>query len=236
MDQRRYNNVELVRPDGRGRLRNLNSHGSGLVWAGQYLYSSSHSVLWMYNADDLLEIDGHFVLPAVARWTVHGSGGLSSISIDRSATPNQLKGINYTKNGQAYIQSFDLAANGMLAQNRDRTTHGMYVRNRFGDKGRVVHSVSSLLIPGTSYQGVGSAGAYSFANSSSLRTSRSAGKVDATAVIRNGKVIERFRMPRGNGESIYIDYRRGIYTSITEHGSQFMFAMPLDHLIERAER
>ena len=101
---------------------------------------------------------------------------------------------------------------------------------------RVVHSVSSLLIPGTSYQGVGSAGAYSFANSSSLRTSRSARKVDATAVFRNGKVIERFRMPRGNGESIYIDYRRGIYTSITEHGSQFMFALPLEHLIERAER
>ena len=117
MDQRRYNNVELVRPDGRGRLRNLDSHGSGLVWAGQYLYSSSHSVLWMYNADDILEINGRFVLPAVARWTVHGSGGLSSISIDRSVTPNQLKGINYTKNGQAYIQSFDLAENGMLAQN-----------------------------------------------------------------------------------------------------------------------
>ena len=55
-------------------------------------------------------------------------------------------------------------------------------------------------------------------------------------MFRNGKVIDRFRMPRGNGESIYIDYRRGIYTSITEGGSQFMFALPLDHLIERAER
>ncbi len=236
MDQRRYNNVELVRTDGHGRLRNLDSHGSGLVWAGQYIYSSSHSVLWMYNADDILKINGHFVLPAVARWTVHGSGGLSSISLDRSVTPNQLKGINYTKNGQAYIQSFDLAENGLLAQNSRRTAHDMSVRNRFGDKGREVHSVSSLMIPGASYQGVGSAGAYSFANSSSLRTSRSAHKVDATAVFKNGKVIGRFQMPRGNGESIYIDYRRGIYRSITEGGSQFMYALPLEHLIERAER
>jgi hypothetical protein len=92
------------------------------------------------------------------------------------------------------------------------------------------------MIPGASYQGVGSAGAYSFANSSSLRTSRSAHKVDATAVFKNGKVIGRFQMPRGNGESIYIDYRRGIYRSITEGGSQFMYALPLEHLIERAER
>lgn len=236
LDQGRYNEVELVRPAGHGRLRSLDSHGSGLVWAGQYLYSSSKSVLWMYNADDILKINGHYVLPAVARWTVHGRGGLSSISIDRSVTPNQLKGINYTKNGQAYIQSFNLAENGLLAANNSRTAHDMYLRSRFGDQGRVVHSVRSLLIPGANYQGVASAGAYSFANSSALRTGRSARKVDATAVLRNGKVIGRFQMPRGNGESIYIDYRRGVYRSITEAGSQFMYALPLDHLIDRAER
>jgi hypothetical protein len=55
----------------------------------------------MYNADDILEIDGHFVLPAIARWDVEGHGGLSSISLDRSTIPNRLTGINYSKRGEA---------------------------------------------------------------------------------------------------------------------------------------
>ena len=69
--------------------------------SGTYLYSSSHSKLWMYNADDLVEISGRLVLPAMARWTAHGPGGLSSISLDRSAKPHQLKAINYSRKGQA---------------------------------------------------------------------------------------------------------------------------------------
>ena len=79
LDRGRYNQVELVDPPGANGLTGLDSHGSGVVWVGQYMYSSSRGSLWMYNADDLMEIDGRYVLPAVARWRVKGAGGLSSI-------------------------------------------------------------------------------------------------------------------------------------------------------------
>ena len=81
LDRRVYNQVELVRLVG-DRFSALDSHGSGVVWVGQYLYSSSLRHLWMYNADDLMEIDGRFVLPAVAHWRARGTGGFSSISVD----------------------------------------------------------------------------------------------------------------------------------------------------------
>jgi hypothetical protein len=229
MDQRRYNTVELVRPDGSRTLRSLNSHGSGLVWAGQYIYSSSHAELFMFNADDIMKIDGRYVLPAVARWTVSGHGGLSSISIDRSATPDRLRGINYTKSGQAYMQSFELAGDGSLAANGRRTDRDLVLTNRFGQRGPAVHSISSVVVPGGSFQGVAGAGAFGFANSSSLRIDGRKG-VDAVAVLRGGKVVERFRMPHGNGQSIYIDYRRGTYVSLTERYSQFLYQMPLKKL------
>jgi hypothetical protein len=236
MGKRRYNRVELVRPDGRKKFRNMDSHGSGLVWAGQYIYLSSRSVLFMFNADDILKIRGRYVLPAVARWTVHGSGGLSSISIDRSASRDWLRGVNYTKIGPAYVQSFKLAKSGLLARSRGRASHDLAVRNRWGQRGRVVRSVSSSRIPGTSYQGVGSTGRYSFANSSARKTRRGTKKVDTAMVFKRGKVIARFRLPRRNVQSIYIDYKRGTYVSITESGSQFLFTMPLKRIIKRAER
>ena len=83
LDRGVYNQVELVRPDGVDAFTALDSHGSGFVWVGQYMYSSSRGSLWMYNADDLMEINGRYVLPAVARWGVKGVGGFSSIGIDR---------------------------------------------------------------------------------------------------------------------------------------------------------
>ena len=237
LDRRRYNTVELVKPDGGHRLRNLNSHGSGLVWAGQYLYSSSHSKLWMYNADDLVEISGRFVLPAVARWTGHGRGGLSSISLDRSAKPHQLRAINYSRKGQAYVSSFPLAANGLLRSNDTGSARSLRLENQFGESGRVVHSTRSMRIPGTNYQGVASAGRYTFANSSGLRTQdRPDVGLDAANVLKDGKVLDAVRMPGGNVESVYIDYRRGLYLSLVEHGSQFLFAIPLRQLITIAER
>jgi hypothetical protein len=234
MGERRYNTVELVRPGGSGTLRNLGSHGSGLVWAGQYLYSSSRSELWMYNADDILEIDGQFVLPAVARWTVRGQGGLSSISLDRSTTPNRLRGIKYSKGGQAYIQSFDLAEDGTLAPNSRRSDIDLSLTNRFGQPGPAVHSATTVVIPGGSYQGVAGSGPLRFANSSSLRINGGKG-VDAVALFKGDKVVGRFRMPHGNGQSIFIDYHRDTYVSITERGSQFLFELPLERLTKHAE-
>ena len=236
MGNGRYNRIELVRPAGRKKFRNMDSHGSGLAWAGQYLYMSSKSVLFMFNADDILKIHGRYVLPAVARWTVHGHGGLSSMSIDRSASRDQLRGINYTKSGPTYIQTLRLAKSGLLARGRGRGAHDLVVRNRWGQRGRVVRSVGSLTIPGASYQGVGSAGRYSFANSSALKARGGKRKVDSTAVFKGGRKIAKFQMPRRNIESIYIDYRRGTYASITESGSQFLFRMPIGRIIRKAER
>lgn len=230
LDSRRYNSVELVRPVGRDRFGNLNSHGSGLAWAGQYLYSSSHAQLWMYNADDLLKVSGRFVLPAVAHWKVSGAGGLSSISLDRSARPAQLRGINYSTRGQAYVSSFALADDGLLRPNRRRTPHDLILANDFGQPGRVVHSASSRLIAGTNFQGVATAGRYTFANSSGLALGTADGQgVDAVAVLKGTKVMATVRMPRGV-ESVYLDYRRRTYYSMVEGGSQFLFAIPLRQL------
>ncbi len=230
LDRGRYNTVELVKTDGLGRFRNLNSHGSGLVWAGQYIYSSSLSALWMYNADDILRIRGRFVLPAVSGWSVSGSGGLSSISIDRSTTPSQLTAINYSKDDRAYIQNFDLETDGRLAANSDQSRHSLSLRNMFGQGGRVVRSADSDVLDGSSFQGVATIGDFSLANSSALRFG-DGGPVDATVVLEDGKVKDRFQMPRGNVESIYIDHRRGTYTTVTENLSQFLFTLPLRELI-----
>jgi len=43
-------------------------------------------------------------------------------------------------------------------------------------------------------------------------------------------------MPRRNIESIYIDYKRGTFASITEGGSQFLFSMPIRRITKKAER
>ena len=40
-------------------------------------------------------------------------------------------------------------------------------------------------------------------------------------------------MPHGNIESIYLDHRRGTYTTVTENRSQFLFTLPLAEIIGR---
>jgi hypothetical protein len=185
----------------------------------------------MYNADDIVEVKGRFVLPAVAGWSVAGSGGLSSISIDRSTTPSQLTAINYSKEDEAHIQNFDLTAEGLLAANSDASRRGLSLRNRFGQSGRLVRSADSATIDGSSFQGVATIGDYSLANSSALRFEGN-GPVDATVVLRKGKVVDRFRMPLGNVESIYVDHRRGTYTTVTENRNQFLFTLPLKELLD----
>lgn len=232
LDRGLYNTVELVRPDGPRRFRNLNSHGSGLIWAGQYLYSSSLSTLWMYNADDILRINGRFVLPAVARWSVEGTGGLSSISIDRSTSPSQLTAINYSKDVRATVQSFDLDADGGLAVDSERSPGGLTLRNRYGQSGRTVHSARSAVVEGSSFQGVATVGKHTLVNSSALRINGRA-PVDATMVLENDRVLHRYRMPGGNIQSIYVDHRRGTYTTVTENLGRFLFTLPLTELIKR---
>ena len=229
LDEGVYNTVQLVRPGASGKLHGLNSHGSGLVWAGQYLYSSSRSELWMYNADDILKVDGKYVLPAVARWRVSGAGGLSSLSLDQTTVPTRLVGIDYSKAGQATRQSFDLAApDGRLTNAAAPADQALTLTNTLGEERGVVRSSSSETIPGSSFQGIARYGPYTFANSSALHVG---GRVlDAAVVIRDGQVQDRFRMPWGNGQSIYIDYLRGTYVSVTEAGSQFMFSLPLNQL------
>jgi hypothetical protein len=92
-----------------------------------------------------------------------------------------------------------------------------------------------VAVPGTNFQGIGTSGAYRFVNSSSLLVDgRRYG--DNLVILRKNKTIARFTMPSENVESIYLDFRRGRYVTVTEHGRQFLFWMPLDHLIDRAER
>jgi hypothetical protein len=59
---------------------------------------------------------------------------------------------------------------------------------------------------------------------------------DNVVVLKRNRAIARFAMPSENVESLYLDFRRNRYVTVTEHGRQFLFWLPLDHLIERAER
>lgn len=231
----RYNQVELVKPVGSSELVALDSHGSGLVWAGQYLYSSSRGSLWMYNADDLMEIDGRYVLPAVAHWSVKGAGGLSSIGIDRSTSPTSLIGINYTERGTGWAQTFELDADGRPRPGATEAEHELTLVSSFGPGPAVVRSTRSTVVPGTNFQGIGTSGPYRFVNSSSLLLDgRRHG--DNVVILKKNKIIGRFAMPRENIESLYLDHRRSRYVTVTEHGRQFLFWLPTDHLIESAER
>ena len=235
LDRGVYNHVELVRPDGVDAFTALDSHGSGFVWVGQYMYSSSRGSLWMYNADDLMVIDGRYVLPAVARWGVKGVGGFSSIGIDRTTKPTTLTAINYTQTGTGWSQSFDLDAAGRVQNGTRKPTHELHLTRDFGPGPAAIRSTRSVVVPGTNFQGIGTSGAYRFVNSSSLLVDgRRHG--DNLVILKKNTTIARFTMPSENVESIYLDFRRGRYVTVTEHGRQFLFWMPLDHLIHRAER
>ena len=73
LDRGRFNQVELVRPVGVRRASpRWTPTAAASSGSGQYLYASSRGSLWMFNADDLMEIDGRHVLPAVAGWRVRG--------------------------------------------------------------------------------------------------------------------------------------------------------------------
>lgn len=232
LDRRRYGTVELVRPDGHDKLRRLNSHGSGLAWTGQYLYSSSKSWVWLFNADDLLEIDGHYVLPAAARWSVAGDGAASSIALERRSGADRLAAINYTKTGPTRIHSFALDRQGVLASGPRPVASPLVLTTGFGEKKRAVASVASMTVPGTHFQGVAGWRRYRFANSSALRLNGAGSPHrDATVVLRDGVVVHRYRMPEGNVESVYVDPRRRTYASLTEHGSRFLFVLPLAELV-----
>lgn len=235
LDHRRYNTVELVRPTGAGAFTTLDSHGSGLAWVGQYLYSSSRGSLWLYNVDDLLMINGRYVLPAVARWKVQGIGGLSSLGVDRSTSRARLTGINYNETGSAWSQSFALDATGLVRQPAGRAEQELNLIRAYGRVQAAVRSATSAPVPGTNYQGIGTAGRYRILNSSSLMLDgRRHG--DNVVILNKNTMIARFSMPSENIESLYLDPSRSRYVTITEHGRQFLFWLPLDHLIDRAER
>lgn len=235
LDRSVYRQVELVRPDADGGFTALDSHGSGVVWVGQYLYSSSRGSLWMYNADDLMEIDGRFVLPAVARWAVSGVGGLSSIGLDRSAGAVSLISVSYSETGTAWSQNLALGADGRVQNGSRQATSPLILTKDYGPGPATISSTRSRVVVGTNYQGIGSSGAYRFVNSSSLMLDgRRHG--DNLVVLKKGRMLARFAMPRENVESLYLDFHRHRYVTVTEHGRQFLFWLPLNHLIERAER
>ncbi len=235
LDRRVFRQVELVRPTGTGAFTALDSHGSGVVWVGQYLYTSSRGSLWMYNVDDLMAIDGRFVLPAVARWKVSGTGGLSSIGLDRSTSPATLTAINYSETGTAWSQAFALGADGRVRSGSRTAASPLRLTRAYGPGPAAVVSTSSRVVEGTNFQGIGTSGRYRFVNSSSLMLDgRRHG--DNVVVLKKNRSIARFEMPSENVESLYLDFRRNRYVTVTEHGRQFLFWLPLDHLIERAER
>ena len=235
LDRSRYNTIELVKPAKDNSFTALGSHGSGLAWVGQYLYSSSRTALWMYNADDLMRINGHFVLPAVARWSVAGHGGLSSLGLDRSGGKAALISVTYSETGTAWSHTFPLDATGLLHRSSKRAAAELSLTRSFGPGLSPVYSTESSVLPGTNYQGIGVLGRHRIANSSSLMLDGQR-HGDNVVIVKNGTILARFAMPKENIESLYLDPRRRRYVTMTEHGQQFLFWLPVDHLIKRAER
>ena len=237
LDRSRYNTVELVKPSGDDSFVALGSHGSGLAWVGQYLYSSSRTALWMYNADDLMLIDGHFVLPAVARWSVAGHGGLSSLGLDRTGRGRtSLISITYSETGTAWSHTFPLDATGQLRQSKQRAADDLTLTSSFGPGPSPVYSSESSVVPGTNYQGIGAIGRHRIANSSSLMLDGRRHGDNVVILTKKTQLVARFSMPTENIESLYLDPRRRRYVTITEHGKQFLFWLPVDHLLEQAKR
>ncbi len=235
LDRRVYNQVELVRLVGADGFSALDSHGSGVVWVGQYLYSSSLRHLWMYNADDLMEIDGHFVLPAVAHWRARGTGGFSSISVDPTTNPRTLTSINFTQTQTSWSQTFQLDRGGLLRTEGTAADRPLSLVGRYGPSPAGVRSARSRVVVGSNFQGIASYGPYALINSSSLKLDgRRYG--DNLVVTRRGRPVGRFSMPKENLESVYVDHRRRRYVTVTEYGRQFLFWFPVDHVIDRAER
>lgn len=234
LDRSRYSTVELVKPAGDNAFVALGSHGSGLAWVGQYLYSSSRTALWMYNVDDLMQIDGHFVLPAVARWSVAGNGGLSSLGLDRSGGKTALISITYSETGTAWSHTFPLDETGQLRQSKRRAAAELTLTSTYGPGPSPVYSTASSIVPGTNYQGIGAIGRHRIANSSSLMLDGRRHGDNVVILKDKTRMIARFSMPKENIESLYLDPRRRRYVTITEHGQQFLFWLPVDHLLERA--
>lgn len=236
LDRSRYNTVELVKPAGDDSFVALGSHGSGLAWAGQYLYSSSRTALWMYNADDLMEIDGHFVLPAVTRWSVAGHGGLSSLGLDRTRGRTDLISITYSETGTAWSHTLPLDSTGRLRQSTKRAMNELTLTSTYGPGPSPAYSTVSSIVPGTNYQGIGAIGRHRIANSSSLMLDGRRHGDNVVILETKTRMIARFSMPKENLESLYLDPRRRRYVTITEHGKQFLFWLPVDHLIKQATR
>ncbi|MFT4166575.1 MAG: hypothetical protein QM650_15150 [Microlunatus sp.] len=234
LDRSRYNTVELVKPDEDDTFVSLGSHGSGLAWVGQYLYSSSRTALWMYNADDLMQIDGHFVLPAVARWSVAGNGGLSSLGLERTRRETRLISITYSETGTAWSHTFPLDATGLLRRSKQRAADELTLTSSYGPGPDLVHSTASSIVPGSNYQGIGAIGRHRIANSSSLMLDGRRRGDNLVILEKKTRMIARFSMPKENLESLYLDPRRRRYVTITEHGQQFLFWLPVDHLLDRA--
>ena len=188
MDQSRYNTVELVRPGANGKLDNLNSHGSGLVWAGQYLYSSSHSELWMYNADDILKVDGRYVLPAVGRWRVTGLGGLSSLSldqIDRADPPGRHRLLEGRAGHAAELRSRRRRTGGWPTVRRRPVRTSSWPTPSVRGPGGAQRQLRRA-IPGSSFQGIARYGPYTLRQLVGPALRRAGGRCDRRDAGRPG--------------------------------------------------
>ena len=118
----------------------------------------------------------------------------------------------------------------MTRKEMDTLVDSHYRAEETGDLGAIVEGFA----PNAEHDVVAS-GPYRFVNSSSLMfDGRRHG--DNLVIVKKNTVIARFSMPSENVESLYVDYHRRRYVTVTEHGRQFLFWLPLDHLITRAER
>lgn len=218
--------VLLKRKNGTGRIGKLASHGSGVAMAGDYIYSSSHGELFAYKANGFIKYGKGFGLPAVARASVSGQGGFSSLHVDVTRTPNQLVGINYTTGGGTYVQRFDLAKNGMLAARGGNGS--LAINSSYGFPAKQIRSTSTMRMPGTRYQGVASvtiAGQQFTLGTQSghdLTVMRGKTKMGSVGLAENGV-----------SESLYYDPAQRKLWHVNEHGRQFLYSFSLGQIIAR---
>jgi hypothetical protein len=205
----------------------------GVGW-GDYIYVTSGYTISMFNPDDVIESDKGYIMPQAAEWQItprtKSMGRVASgASINRSQGRDQLVTVGYGS-GKGYIYRWDLGEDGlpMTRPSKDKSRVDM-VSDQI-QKGKIItNATTEDFYAATHLQGVSSAGNKTYATSSHTKVSNS-NDADVLFVKTGNDDPRGYRMPGPNIEASYYDYQTDELVVNNEHGSQFMYKIPLAEL------
>ncbi|MDB5178413.1 MAG: hypothetical protein JWN01_356 [Patescibacteria group bacterium] len=202
---RHYRHVELAKPCGSSanKVCKLDAHVGGMAWVGNTLYVAATSGMYVFNFKDMYVIGGHPVMVASKRWSfTNGSDKISTVSLDRSSTPDALVTAEYRTDSEASGKVMRWNLSGESIGGATATADTAFTKMRY-------------------MQGVAAnKGSYAATSSKYDEILRWKGAGGATT---------GYRVPKQNAESLYIDYSRSKMWSLTElpFGSSYRFVFSL---------